>query len=118
MNRKDTTEKPEVRAAETISATQTTAKTAAPAAVSKTASAPEKTWKNAAAYSISKETFRAELDELLEIGFHTDFESAPVDTLYKAIATLIKKQLKRRRFEFEKARRKTEKTKADTKKIY
>ena len=118
MNRKDTTEKPEVRAAETISATQTTAKTAAPAAVSKTASAPEKTWKNAAAYSISKETFRAELDELLEIGFHTDFESAPVDTLYKAIATLINKQLKRRRFEFEKARRKTEKTKADTKKIY
>ena len=98
MNRKDTTEKPEVRAAETISATQTTAKTAAPAAVSKTASAPEKTWKNAAAYSISKETFRAELDELLEIGFHTDFESAPVDTLYKAIATLINKQLKRRRF--------------------
>jgi starch phosphorylase len=118
MNRKDTTENPEVRAAETISATQTPAKTAAPAAASKTASAPEKTWKNAAAYSISKETFRAELDELLEIGFHTDFESAPVDTLYKAIATLINKQLKRRRFEFEKARRKSEKTKTGTKKIY
>lgn len=118
MNRKETTEKPEVRAAAKTSSSQTPAKTAAPAAASKTASAPEKTWKNAAAYSISKETFRAELDELLEIGFHTDFESAPVDTLYKAIATLINKQLKRRRFEFEKARRKTEKTKADTKKIY
>lgn len=118
MNRKETTEKPEVRAAAKTSSSQTPAKTAAPAAASKTAFAPEKTWKNAAAYSISKETFRAELDELLELGFHTDFESAPVDTLYKAIATLINKQLKRRRFEFEKARRKTEKTKADTKKIY
>ncbi len=118
MNRKETTEKPEVRVAAKTSSSQTPAKTAAPAAASKTASAPEKTWKNAAAYSISKETFRSELDELLELGFHTDFESAPVDTLYKAIATLINKQLKRRRFEFEKARRKTEKTKADTKKIY
>ena len=126
-NRKLTTEKsadkaaaPAAKAAAPVkSAAASGSTSSAPAAsVSSEKSEPEKTWENAAAYKVSKETFRAELDELLELGFHTDFESAPVETLYKAIATLINKQLKRRRFEFQKARRKAGKNVPDTKKIY
>ncbi len=71
-----------------------------------------------AAESEQMDTFRADLENYLNNRYHTDFDHARAEDLYKATASIINQRLLERRWAFNKEARAAEKSSGDKKKIY
>lgn len=66
----------------------------------------------------SKEKFKELLIGHLENNYHSSFEEAAPEDLYMAVAEIVNEQIQRKKWDFNKIRRETEKKEAGYKKIY
>lgn len=62
--------------------------------------------------------FAEELENYLENRYHTDFEHAQAEDLYKAVSAIVNQRLLEKRWDFNKKARNAEKQSDDKKKIY